>query len=129
MPAELSESFTNPFQKPDEWLFNPKKELELEQQVSQQVPQEVHQEVPQQEQIIEPQPEPEPPIQEKFEECPGGICSLKPSFFNDLKTKFKNATKMNQIFILLFIIAVIVFIVYFVSKKINSDNINIPNEL
>ena len=119
MPAELSESFVNPFQ--ETAFFNAKKELEIP---------------PPPEPTPEPspQPTPEPTLEPTLEpsrsvECPGGICKIpKERFFNKLKSKFGNNN--NKKFKIIVMLVLLVLFGYFVFKKINTNGIKgIPNEL
>ncbi len=119
MPAELSESFVNPFQQ--NAFFNPKKELEVP--VPEPTP-EPSPPPPEPSPPPSPPPQPSPPV-----DCPGGICKIpKEPFFNKLKSKFGNNN--NKKIKIIVILVLLVLFGYFVFKKINTNGIKgIPNEL
>ena len=106
MPAELSESFVNPYpgnrqSEQDSQYFNAKKEMER------------------------PQPEPEPLPEPKPEVvCNDGICKIKKeSVFTKVKSKFgSNSSSGKKVFSFI-IILILIILGYFGFKKI-FDNVN-----
>jgi Fe2+ transport system protein B len=98
MPAELSESFINPFEKE---YFNPKKEIENVQETVQEAVQEAVQETV--------------PEQPKVEKIEPKIEKIKESIFSKLKK-----IKVNKLIAIL----IILLICYFLFKKINLNGTN-----
>ena len=115
MPAELSESFVNPYpgnrqSEQDSQYFNAKKEMERPQPEPEPNP-----EVP-----IEPKPEPLPEPKPEVV-CNDGICKIKKeSVFTKVKSKFGSNNKKVFSFI---IILILIILGYFGFKKI-FDNVN-----
>ncbi len=121
MPAELSESFINPFQQ--NAFFNAKKELEVP--VPEPTPEPSPSPPP------EPIPEPSPPPEPSPVDCPGGICKIpKEPFFNKLKSKFGSSSNNKKYLSIVIVIILLILFGYFAFKKINLKDIKgIPNEL
>jgi hypothetical protein len=117
MPAELSESFVNPYpgnrqsgSEPESnaQYFNAKKELEPEPQP---MPE------PRPEPKPEPRPEPKPEVV-----CNDGICKIKKeSMFAGIKSKFGSSSSKKGISFI--IILILIILGYFGFKKI-FDNVN-----
>jgi hypothetical protein len=116
MPAELSESFVNPYpgnrqdpaQNEDSQYFNAKREMEP-------------QPMPQPQPVPEPSPQPTPEPAPK-ENCVDGMCKIKKgSMFSGLKSKFGSSSSKKGISFI--IILILLILGYFGFKKI-FENVN-----
>jgi hypothetical protein len=118
MPAELSESFVNPYpgnrqSEQDSQYFNAKKEMERPQPEPE----------PKPEVSIEPKPEPRPEPKPEVV-CNDGICKIKKeSIFTKVKSKFGSSSSSGKKVFSFIIILILIILGYFGFKKI-FDNVN-----